>query len=183
MEEGCVLETNAEPGERCGVDRRRRPTGPLDALRLSGRRARVRRAEDKGDVAFVDRFPARTLALVVGVLALTLLDGVLTLELLDTNSEEINPLMRELIARGPLWFLMGKYTLTAVGLPFLVVYEDYRLFATGFRVRFLLPIFLTLYLVLVAYQLHLLELGHLRADPGPPPGSRVAEAAGGGGGE
>jgi hypothetical protein len=113
---------------------------------------------------------------VVGVLLLTLLDGVLTLELLDTNSEEINPLMRGLLERGPLWFLLGKYALTAVGLPFLVVYQDYRLFATGFRVRFLLPIFLSLYVALVAYQLHLLRLGHLRTIPGASAaGSRGSE--------
>ncbi|WP_145952375.1 DUF5658 family protein [Paludisphaera borealis] len=162
------METNAEPGDRRGGTRRQRPTGPLDAFRLGGRRARVRREEDKGDIYFLDRFPARTLALVVGVLGLTLLDGVLTIELLDTNSEEVNPLMRRLLEYGPLWFLLGKYVLTAVGLPFLVVFQDYRLFATGFRVRFLLPIFLSLYVVLVAYQLHLLDLGHLRADPGGP---------------
>jgi Domain of unknown function (DUF5658) len=180
-EEDWALETNSEESERRGVDRRRRPTGPLDAFRLNGRRAQVRRAEDKNEVYFLDRFPARTLALVVAVLGMTLLDGVLTLELLDTNSEEINPLMRELLARGPLWFLLGKYVLTAVGLPFLIVYQDYRLFATGFRVRFLLPIFLTLYVVLVGYQLHLLELGHLRSDPGAQPESRATRVASGGG--
>jgi hypothetical protein len=177
------LETNPERGDRRTTDRRRRPTGPLDTFRLRGRRARIRRDRDKGDACFFDRFPLRTLAVVVSVLLLTLLDGVLTLELLDTNSEEINPLMRGLLDRGPLWFLLGKYVLTAVGLPFLVVYQDYRLFATGFRVRFLLPIFLSLYVALVAYQLHLLKLGHLHAVPSAAAGSRGAAAIEGGGGE
>src|SRR6478735_1548397 len=104
-----MLETNSKLGDRRAVDRRRRPTGPLDAFRLSGRRARVRRENDKGEIYFLDRFPARTMALVIAVLGMTLLDGVLTLELLDTNSEEINPLMRRLLEYGPLWFLLGKY--------------------------------------------------------------------------
>lgn len=119
----------------------------------------------------------------VGLLMLTLIDGILTLELLDTNSEEINPLMRELLDRGPLWFLLGKYLLTAFGLPLLIVYQEYRLFGTRFRVRFLLPIFLTLYVSLVAYQLYLLELGHVRPEsavrPGPP-GPAPRTVAGGG---
>jgi len=170
------LETNSARGDRRTTDRRRRPTGPLDAMRLRGRRAAIRRNRDKDGVYFLDRFPTRTLAVVVGVLLLTLLDGVLTLELLDTNSEEINPIMRGLLDRGPLWFLLGKYALTAAGLPFLIAYQDYRLFATGFRVRFLLPIFLSLYVALVAYQLHLLKLGHLRAVPEAAAESRGAAA-------
>ena len=100
-----------------------------------------------------------TLALVVGVLALSILDGVLTIELLDINSEEVNPVMRFLLGLGgghrP--FLLGKYVLTAVGLPFLVVFKNWPLFGTRFRVGFLLPVFLGLYLGLLVYQVHLLE--------------------------
>ena len=81
-----MAEMNSKPDDRRGADRRRRPTGPLDALRPSGRCARVRREKAKGEIAFLDRFPARILALVIGVLAMTLLDGVLTLELLDTTA-------------------------------------------------------------------------------------------------
>ena len=107
---------------------------------------------------FTDRFDALTLAFIVAVLVLCIVDGVLTIELLDVNSEEANPVMRFLLDRGHIPFLVGKYVITAAGLPFLVVYKNWPLFGTRFRVGFLLPVFLGLYLVLVAYQVHL--LGH-----------------------
>ena len=105
---------------------------------------------------FTDRFDALTLAFILAVLALCILDGLLTIELLGINSEELNPVMRYLLDRGHLPFLVGKYLITAAGLPFLVVYKNWPLFGTRFRAGFLLPVFLGLYLVLLAYQVQLL---------------------------
>ena len=144
-------------------DRRSRPTSPLDALSLSGRRSWPRREEERREVFFVDRFHATTLAMVVTLLCLTLLDGVLTLELLDLNSEEANPVMAHLLTRGPLAFLLGKYTLTAAGLPFLVVYQHYWILGGRIRVGWLVPLFIVLYLVLLFHQWTLLNAGR----PGP----------------
>jgi len=144
-------------GRRVVVDRRRAPTGATDAFRLSGRRTRVRRALEREGPFFVDRFDPLILTLTVGVLVLCLIDGLLTIELLDLNSEEINPVMRLLLRRGYLSFLMGKYVLTAAGLPFLVVYKNWPLFGTRFRAGFLLPVFFALYLGLLTYQVVLLQ--------------------------
>jgi hypothetical protein len=149
----------SDSSRRMGTDRRREPTGPPDAFRRAGRRARVRRGAERQGSYFLDRFDAFTLALIVTLLGLTIVDGVLTIELLDVNSEEFNPLMNHLLTRGHTAFLLGKYILTAAGLPFLLVYKNYRMFGTRFRVGFLFPIFLSLYLALVAYQVHLLQIG------------------------
>ena len=108
---------------------------------------------------FVDRFGATTLALIVALLGLTIADGVLTIELLDLNSEEVNPIMAHLLGRGAFDFLMGKYILTAAGLPLLVVYQHYPLFRSRFRVGWLLPLFVGLYLVLLFHQWNLLQIG------------------------
>ena len=94
----------------------------------------------------------------IAVLMLCIVDGVLTIELLDVNSEEANPVMRFLLDRGHLPFLVGKYAITAVGLPFLAVYKNWPFFGTRFRAGFLLPVFLGRYLGLVTYQVHLLGL-------------------------
>jgi hypothetical protein len=149
----------AEPNRRDNSERRQAPTGPWDALRFCGRRQQVRRVSERSGPFFVERFDAITLAVVVGVLILTILDGVLTIELLDKSSEEVNPVMRFLLGLGgghrP--FLLGKYILTAVGLPFLVVFKNWPLFGTRFRAGFLLPLFLGLYLGLLVYQVHLLD--------------------------
>ena len=91
---------------------------PLDALRHGGRRTWPRREEERRGAYFVDRFDAMTLAMIVSLLALTILDGVLTIELLDTNSEEVNPFMAHLLTRGNNAFFLGKYLLTATGSSF-----------------------------------------------------------------
>ena len=148
-----------EGRRRNSSDRRQQATSPLDALRLRGRRAWPRRKEERQGSFFVDRFDALTLAVIVTLLMLTIADGVLTIELLDINSEEMNPLMARLLLQGHQAFLLGKYVLTAFGLPFIVVYKNYPMFGTRFRIGFLLPIFVGLYVVLIFYQARLLRVG------------------------
>jgi hypothetical protein len=143
--------------QRCQADRRARPTSPLDAFRIAGRRAWPRRQVEREGAFFVDRFHPSTLALVVTLLALTIADGVLTLELVSLHSEEANPFMGYLLHRGPLVFLLGKYVLTALGLPVLVVCKNHPMFGSRFRVGFLLPVFIGLYVVLITYQLTLFQ--------------------------
>jgi len=152
-------------GQRSPMDRRQRPTSPLDALRLSGQRTEVRRREEREGTFFTDRFDPIILAMIVTLLCLTIVDGVLTIELLDTNSEEINPFMEHLLTRGHVAFLLGKYVLTAIGLPLIVVYKSYPFCGTRFRVGFLLPIFIGLYVTLISYQLMLLQAGRIHSPP------------------
>ncbi len=150
--------------QRSQTDRRDRPTSPLDAFRWSGRRVSPRRNAERVGGFFSDRFGAVTLAMIVTLLSLSIVDGVLTLELLNFNSEEANPLMGHLLKRGPQAFLLGKYVLTSMGLPFIVVYMNYPMFGTRFRVGFLLPVFISLYIAIISYQWMLFQAGpvHLR---------------------
>jgi len=113
--------------------------------------------DERRGVYFVDRYDAMTLAMIVSLLTLTIADGVLTIELLDANSGEFNPFMAHLLLQGHNVFLLGKYILTAVGLPFLVAYKNYPMFGTRFRAGFVLPVFVGLYIVLVFYQWKLLQ--------------------------
>jgi hypothetical protein len=145
------------PDDRGRPDRRRRPTGPLDALRWGGRRAAVRRAEERQGTYFVDRSPRRLLALILLLMVLSLVDGLLTLRLVESGAEEVNPLLRALLDRGPQSFLMGKLTLTALGLPVLLVYRNQRLFGTRIRAGSTLHVFVVLFLVLLAYQVWLIR--------------------------
>src|SRR5271166_37112 len=91
---------SSQPGRRGPTDRRRVPTGPMDAFRFSGRRQRVRRGAEREGPFFTDRFDALILGIIVAVLVLCIVDGVLTIELLDVNSEEANPVMRFLLDRA-----------------------------------------------------------------------------------
>jgi Domain of unknown function (DUF5658) len=166
--------------ERSLPDRRKSPTSPIDALRPGGRRTRPRRINERRGGFFVDRFDAATLALVITLLCLTILDGVLTIELLGINSEEANPFMRYLLRQGHLEFLLGKYVLTAIGLPFIVVYKNYRLCGSRVRIGFLLPLFIGLYLVLIAYQWTLFRAGGARGRVDAPDLATTAAAGCGG---
>ena len=137
------------------TDRRRRPTGPWDAFRRRGRRRRPRRAEERQAGYFSDRFDGGTFVLVLLLLILTVVDGAMTLMLLGAGCEEANPAMQLLLDRGPVDFVVGKYILTAAGLPFLVIYRNFTLFGTRFRIGYLIPIFVGLYLLLIGYQVAL----------------------------
>jgi hypothetical protein len=141
------------------TDRRRRPTTALDAFRGRGRgrRIRPRRDEERRDPYFVDLIDTTTFVLAVSLLALTVVDGAITLLLLGAGSEEINPAMDYLLSRGPVHFLLGKYLLTCAGLPVLLIFRHFTLFRTRFRVGYLLPVFVGLYLVLLGYQVALLN--------------------------
>jgi hypothetical protein len=143
--------------ERRSQCRRRRPTGPWDALWTPARRRAHRRADEDDLHGCVDRHGAGTAALAIALLLLTLADGAITLILLTDRFEEANPVMAPLVEQGALPFLLGKYALTAAGLPVLLAFKDHRLFRTGFRVKYLLPTFVGLYLALLSYQMTLLR--------------------------
>lgn len=153
----------AGPGER--NDRRQRPTTAWDALRPGGRRRRPRRGEERLGAYFVDRIDPATFLLAVLLVVLTVVDGTVTLVLLGSGCEEVNPAMDYLLRRGPTHFLIGKFLLTTAGLPFLLVFRHFTLFGTRFRVGHLLPVFVSLYLVLLGYQVALMN-APAEASPG-----------------
>ncbi len=144
-----------EPASRS--DRRRRPTTAWYAFRRGGRRAHPRRFEERQHSFFVDLIDPSTFVLAVLLLVLTIIDGAVTLLLLEAGCEEINPAMGYLLSQGPLYFLMGTYLLTTASLPFLLVFRRFPLFRTRFRVGHLLPIFIVLYLALLGYQISLMR--------------------------
>ncbi len=137
-------------------DRREQPTGAWAAVIPGGRRLRARRASEHFQQYFVDQFPFHTFLLIVLLLALSTADAAITLVLLDDGCEEINPLMCLLLDKGTSEFVLGKYILTAFGMPLLLVFKNYYLFGTHFRVGYLIPLFVFMYLVLMGYQYSLL---------------------------
>lgn len=137
------------------ADRRRQPTSFWAALRHGGRRVRNRREAEHRQAYYVDRFTTPVFVLIILILALSVLDAVFTLQLLEHDCEEINPAMDYLLRRGHGHFLIGKYLLTAAGLPVLLIFKNYYLFGTRLRVGYLIPIFVALYIALISYQVHL----------------------------
>ena len=138
-------------------DRRLAATRAWDTLAGIGRRFRLRRAEEHGSPYFVDRFPFSTLAAIVTLLLMSIVDAVITIHLIPAGCCEVNPLMAALLDWGVLPFLVGKYVLTAAGLPVLLVFKNFTLFGTRFRVGYLIPVLVGLYVLLLIYQSALLR--------------------------
>ncbi|MBI3466228.1 MAG: hypothetical protein HY000_24705 [Planctomycetes bacterium] len=143
--------------KRTQCDRREAPTGLWAAFTSDGQRTLQRRLSEHCRQYFVDRFSVLTLVFVVLLLAFSILDAVITIDLLDDGYHEVNPLLRRLLNKGLLPFLLGKYGLTAIGLPFLLVFHKHFLFGTRFRVGYLIPVFVGAYALLLSYQLGLLH--------------------------
>jgi hypothetical protein len=153
-----LVEAIAEPAveRRRRPDRRTRPTSPWAAIWPGGRRAKNRRAEDRRRPYFVDRFSSAELVFVLALVAGSLIDAGLTIYiLLDGGGAEVNPLMRCLLDRGIDTFVIGKYLVTVVGLPVLLIFNNHRVF--GMRVGRFIPVAVALYAVLISYQIVLIH--------------------------
>ena len=149
------MSTNIENDDqrRTVPDRRLLPTSPWAALLARGQRALNRRADEHEQEYFVDTYSAHTLFQIVLLLALSIADAAITLLLIQVGCEEINPVMSHLLEYGLLTFLVGKYVLTAAGIPLLLVFKNHYLFGSHFRVGYLFPVFIGMYLCLIGYQM------------------------------
>ncbi len=56
----------------------------------------------------------------IGILVMSLLDAVFTLNVLSLGAREANPIMAYLINMGTIWFFAGKLTLTGCGVYLLI---------------------------------------------------------------
>ncbi len=142
-----------------GRDRRRKPTRPWDVLVTPARRRTLRRSRDSIETRFpfVDRHGPHDRAFSIALLLLTLLDGVLTILLLQQHCEEANPFLAWVLESGVGPFFAVKYGLTATGLAFFLMFREYRIFGTSLRVGHLIPCMVALYLALLIHQFVLLN--------------------------
>ena len=146
-----------EAEKRQYLDRRKSPTSPWDAFWPSGRRMASRRADEHRQPYFVDRFSSVTFIFVMLLLLASIFDAYLTIHLINSGAQEINPLMDSLLSRSVHHFLLGKYLLTVAGLPLLLIFQNHYLFGSRLRVRHLIPVAVGLYFVLISYQLTLVQ--------------------------
>ena len=149
----------AEPDidKRLGSDRRKTPTRPWDAFPPAGQRMAARRASEHRRPYFVDRFSSAMFIVVLTLIVASIVDAILTIRLLEAGAKEINPLMDRLLDHGIRTFLLGKYVLTVGGLPLLLIFKNHYLFGTRIRVGYLIPMAVALYVVLIGYQLVLMQ--------------------------
>jgi hypothetical protein len=119
------------------------------------RRSPSRRA---GDLRFhsLDWYSAHLLAVAIGISLLSMADAFLTLTLLNSGADEINPIMAALLDRGTLAFTVFKMATTGVCVVALVILSRHR-FMRLIRVEIVMYIVLGTYLSLIGYELWLLK--------------------------
>ena len=122
---------------------------------FGGRRAHLRREQDRRGFNLVDRYQSRLMLLIVLLMCLSVADGFLTLHLLDNGMYEVNPIMDYLVGLGPGVFLAGKFLFTSFGVTCLVVVSNSYMFGFRVRVKSLLPAVIALYAVVILWDTYL----------------------------
>ena len=141
---------------RSGHDRRHRQLGILSKYWFTGRRAGGRREEDKQRAYRIDRHSSRTLAVILLIVILSVIDAILTLHLVDRGATELNPIMDYYLGHGPLAFFWVKYMLTSAALIIVLTNKTAYLFNTRFQVKILFVVFLVPFVLVIQWELYLL---------------------------
>jgi hypothetical protein len=154
MQEDMVLSAR-ELDRRSGSERR---NTTFAAYWHGARNPRRRGGRREGDLryAVVDWYSARLLIPVLTILALCVLDGVLTVMLMRQGAYELNPVMALFLPHNLLGFALTKLALTGAGLCILVACSRMQLFRRIPGELFVYAV-LGIYLCLVAYELRMLE--------------------------
>jgi len=142
--------------KREGLDRRERKIPPLKYLIFGGRRKRIRRKEDKDKLIILDVYSNRIFVFAVIILALSAIDGLLTLYLISSGAQETNPFMSYLIAFNPRVYLAVKCTITTSAIIFLIVLRNYKSKLLGIRISKLLSTTALVLFLIIVYQLYMI---------------------------
>jgi hypothetical protein len=140
---------------RSGTDRRRRSLKAYWYGARHPRRHAGRRAAD-AYYPIVDWHPPRVFAAVFAILLLCVCDGVLTVLLMSHGAVEMNPFMALFVPHSLGWFAAIKLSFTSIGTLVLVACSRMKLFRS-IPGEALLGSILLAYLLLVVYQLQLIE--------------------------
>jgi hypothetical protein len=112
----------------------------------------LRRATDRQGIQFVDEYDRAFMGIVIFLVVLSIIDGFMTLHLLDRGAHEINPIMSVCLELGPWFFLASKFLLTCFGVMCLLVVSNSKVFGGRIQVKDVFPAMLFLYLVLMAWN-------------------------------
>jgi hypothetical protein len=144
--------------KREGADRRRRPTPAVHSNLFHGNRRIVRREAERRNGYYVDHPGSRSIAAILALLFLVVLDGVLTLCLIDAGADEANPLMAFFLSFGVPTFMLAKFTLTIPGLLILLLHKNFSIVHPRLRVKWAVVMCLSAYGIVVVYELSLFLL-------------------------
>lgn len=138
--------------KRYHTDRRIKKRLSIKHFIFGGRRKALRSAADKQGIKFVDEYNPALLGFIVLLLIFSIIDGFMTLYLLDHGAHEINPIMSFSLGLGPWFFFASKFLLTCIGVMCLLVVSNSCVFDNRIQVRDVFPAMLFLYLMVMAWN-------------------------------
>jgi hypothetical protein len=141
---------------RNGPDRRKRQIPPLKYIIFGGRRKSIRRKEDRDKLIILDAYSTGIFAVAIIILAFSALDGLLTLYLMSSGAQEMNPFMSYLIDFNPRFYLAVKCILTTTAIIFLIVLRNYKSKLLGVRISKLLTTTALVFFIIIVYQLYMI---------------------------
>ena len=145
---------------RSGIDRREKSLPLFNKYLMKGKRSTPRRKADRQRPQEVDRYSAKTLTIILIILALSILDAIFTLVLVGNGAREVNPLLAYYLDHSPLFFLCVKYWLTCASVILILFCKDFYIFNTRVKAKvffFMLPI---PFVLVIPWQLHLILSGY-----------------------
>jgi len=107
--------------------------------------------------SYVDRYEPHLFVAVLFILSCSILDAMLTLQLISKGAIELNLFMAVLIEKDLQQFVSIKMALTCLSIVFLVVHKNFRLY-NDFLVRHFIYTITAFYAGLIGYQLLLITV-------------------------
>ncbi len=139
---------------RSNKDRRRRSSRPLNHYGVIGRRSFERRESDRG-LTGSDHFDKSVWYAALAIIALSVMDFILTLYILNSGGDELSLLMNYMSKQGSSLFFATKYCLTAIAVLILLAHHQHHFFRTAWVKAFLYSIVIG-YSALFAYEIQLI---------------------------
>ena len=114
---------------------------PCETIRQRGYRAK--------------RHSHKTLAVILLILLLSILDAIFTLDLVALGAVELNPVMAYYLDDSPLVFFGIKYLLTCASIIIILLNKNVCLFGTKVQAKILFILFIISLTLVIQWQLYL----------------------------
>lgn len=142
---------------RTAQDRRLRRAHGVFCSLYKRQRVNPQRLEERTSPYYTDVYSLRTLATVVSITILCLVDSFLTLHILANGGQELNPVMAALLDFGNRAFIFGKLLITCTGLLVALVHINFKVLRIC-PMRCAFRTLLVFYCLLVGYELTIISL-------------------------
>jgi hypothetical protein len=137
------------------IDRRGLCPKSLPHILYNGKRQKARRQKEIDHGFYTDRYEKWVGINVIAITLMSVLDAILTLNILDKGGIELNPFMSALLAINTQAFFIGKLTITVSCLFFSLIHTNFRVLRI-MPVKTILVCISIFYGFLLGYELCLL---------------------------